>query len=238
MHRPQRRPFARLLPVLACVTLAVPSSATWSIVVANRATGEVGLAAATCLIATNLKSGLTCVIAGKGAGANQYAGVASNIVAMGQGFRQDLSPEEILELVLVNEPFNAQLQTGMDTHFATWATVQPQKIEQGNQALAALLNDLREDDPMMECTTVVAYSEFARTPRINGNSGRDHWFASSILVFGGGLRRGVVGGTAGVGGIRFDFGSLNGFERGTTDANAALQAATNPDAGWSESPPF
>ena len=89
----------------------------------------------------------------------------------------------------------AQLQTGMDTHFDTWATVQPQKIEQGNQALAALLNDLREDDPTMECTTVVAYSEFARTPRINGNSGRDHWFASSILVFGGGLRRGVVGAT-------------------------------------------
>lgn len=89
----------------------------------------------------------------------------------------------------------AQLQFGMDTHQNNWAAVQPVKIEQGMTALAALLDDLRVDDPNMEDTTVVAYSEFARTPRINGNSGRDHWFASSILVFGGGLRRGVVGAT-------------------------------------------
>lgn len=112
LHR--RRPLARLLPVtLVVAVLAAPASATWSIVVANRATGEVGLAAATCLIADNLKQGLTCVIAGKGAGANQYAGVASNIVAMGEGFRQDLPPADILDLVLANEPFNAQLQTGI-----------------------------------------------------------------------------------------------------------------------------
>ncbi|MEM9067423.1 MAG: DUF1501 domain-containing protein [Myxococcota bacterium] len=104
----------------------------------------------------------------------------------------------------------AQLQSGMDTHATNWATDQAQRLEQGNLALAALLNDLREDDPNLECTTVVAYSEFARTPRINGNSGRDHWFASSILVFGGGLRRGVVGATVeetlGLRGVDFETG--------------------------------
>lgn len=104
----------------------------------------------------------------------------------------------------------AQLQFGMDTHFTNWATTQPQKLEEGNRALAALLNDLRADDPNLDCTTVVAYSEFARTPKINGNSGRDHWFASSILVFGGGLRRGVVGGTVeetlGLRGVDLDTG--------------------------------
>lgn len=89
----------------------------------------------------------------------------------------------------------AQMQFGMDTHQGTWANTQPAKIAEGMGALAALLDDLRADDPNLECTTVVAYSEFARTPRINGNNGRDHWFASSILVFGGGLRRGVIGAT-------------------------------------------
>ena len=89
----------------------------------------------------------------------------------------------------------AQVQFGMDTHTTNWATTQPAKIEEGARATAALLNDLREDDPNLDQTTVVLYSEFARTPKINGNSGRDHWFASSILVFGGGLRRGVVGAT-------------------------------------------
>ncbi len=89
----------------------------------------------------------------------------------------------------------AQVQSGMDTHNTNWATSQPVKLEEGARAAAALLNDLREDDPNLDRTTVVLYSEFARTPKINGNSGRDHWFASSILVFGGGLRRGVVGAT-------------------------------------------
>ncbi len=90
---------------------------------------------------------------------------------------------------------SAQLQVGMDTHSTNWAASQPQRLEQGMTALAALLDDLRVDDPNLDHTTVLAYSEFARTPMINGNSGRDHWFASSILVFGGGLRRGVVGAT-------------------------------------------
>ena len=39
------------------------------------------------------------------------------------------------------------------------------------------------------------HSEFARTPNINGRGGRDHWFANSLLVFGGGLRPGVFGAT-------------------------------------------
>ena len=39
--------------------------------------------------------------------------------------------------------------------------------------------------------------EFSRTPRINGNAGRDHWGqAQSILVAGGGYRHGqIIGAT-------------------------------------------
>ncbi len=89
----------------------------------------------------------------------------------------------------------AQLQRGLDTHDDRWSTEQPMRQHQGFTALAALLADLRATDPSMENTTVVVHSEFARTPAINGRGGRDHWFANSLLVFGGGLRRGVFGAT-------------------------------------------
>ena len=88
----------------------------------------------------------------------------------------------------------AQLQTGLDTH-SNWATLQTARQQAGFTALAALLTDLRQDDPSLERTTVVVFSEFARTPLLNGTNGRDHHFASSVLVFGGGLRRGVCGAT-------------------------------------------
>jgi Protein of unknown function (DUF1501) len=89
----------------------------------------------------------------------------------------------------------AQLQTGLDTHGPEWATLQPARQQAGFNALAALLTDLRQDDPSLERTTVTVFSEFARTPLINGTNGRDHHFAGSVLVFGGGLRRGVCGAT-------------------------------------------
>lgn len=88
----------------------------------------------------------------------------------------------------------AQLQSGLDTH-ADWATLQTSRQKAGFDALAALLTDLRQDDPSLARTTVVVFSEFARTPLLNGTNGRDHHFASSVLVFGGGLRRGVCGAT-------------------------------------------
>jgi len=86
-----------------------------------------------------------------------------------------------------------QLQQQLDTHGNNWATVQPTRLQDGFEALAALIDDLRQDDPDMAHTTVVAYSEFARTPKLNGQTGRDHWFANSVLVFGGVLRSGVCG---------------------------------------------
>lgn len=87
-----------------------------------------------------------------------------------------------------------QLVRNVDQH-ANYADSHPQLLERGFNALGMLLSDLRESDPSFERTTVVVFSEFARTPLINGSLGRDHWFANSFLVFGGGLRRGVFGET-------------------------------------------
>lgn len=90
---------------------------------------------------------------------------------------------------------SAQIQRGMDTHNSNWQTTQGPRLRAGFDAIAHLLWDLRRDDPNLERTTVVVHSEFSRTPKINGTGGRDHWFANSVLVFGGGLRRGIVGAT-------------------------------------------
>jgi uncharacterized protein (DUF1501 family) len=81
----------------------------------------------------------------------------------------------------------------LDTHGAEWATVQPARLTANFNALAALLDDLREDDPGMTRTTVMVHSEFARTPRLNGQNGRDHHFANTIAVFGACLKGGLFG---------------------------------------------
>jgi uncharacterized protein (DUF1501 family) len=50
---------------------------------------------------------------------------------------------------------------------------------------------------LLDSTLVVALAEFGRTPRINGNAGRDHWpDCYSIVLAGGGIRGGMVLGSS------------------------------------------
>ena len=86
------------------------------------------------------------------------------------------------------------LGSGLDTH-RDWATDQPAGLEPAFDALGAMITDLRATDPMLARTLVVVHSEFARTGMLNGSLGRDHNFASSVMVFGGGLATGVFGAT-------------------------------------------
>ena len=53
------------------------------------------------------------------------------------------------------------------------------------------------DRGLLETTLVIVTGEFGRTPRINGNSGRDHWGpAFTVALGGGGIQGGrVVGAT-------------------------------------------
>jgi Protein of unknown function (DUF1501) len=61
-----------------------------------------------------------------------------------------------------------------------------------DNALHALLTDL-DSRGMLDEVLVVVWGEFGRTPRINKEGGRDHWPAvSPAMMFGGGLRGGVV----------------------------------------------
>ncbi|MGB1925460.1 MAG: DUF1501 domain-containing protein [Rubripirellula sp.] len=56
----------------------------------------------------------------------------------------------------------------------------------------ALIQDL-DDRGLLETTTVLAWGEFGRTPKVNDKGGRDHWpNASMAMMAGGGLPEGVV----------------------------------------------
>ena len=59
-------------------------------------------------------------------------------------------------------------------------------------ALAALLTDL-DARGLLKTTMVMVSTEFGRTPKINGNAGRDHWpKVFSVVLAGGGIRPGIV----------------------------------------------
>jgi hypothetical protein len=69
-------------------------------------------------------------------------------------------------------------------------------IPPSDQAVSALVEDLANRG-LLESTLVVALSEFGRTPRINGNGGRDHWpDCYSVLLAGGGVQGGAVQGAS------------------------------------------
>lgn len=65
-----------------------------------------------------------------------------------------------------------------------------------DKAVAALINDL-ERTGMLEETIVMVSSEFGRTPKINGDAGRDHWpKVFSVLLAGGGFPKGKIFGAS------------------------------------------
>jgi len=65
-----------------------------------------------------------------------------------------------------------------------------------DRALARLLRDL-DDRGMLDETLVMVSSEFGRTPKINKTNGRDHWpKVFSVMLAGGGIKRGLAYGTS------------------------------------------
>jgi uncharacterized protein (DUF1501 family) len=85
---------------------------------------------------------------------------------------------------------------GWDHHYRNFQIMQDRHARWLDQALPALLTDLR-DRGLLERTMVVAVGEFGRSPKINAMAGRDHWeHCFSALVAGGGVRGGWVVGAS------------------------------------------
>ncbi len=73
-----------------------------------------------------------------------------------------------------------------------------------NQTLPCLLTDL-EQRGLLDETLVVWMGEFGRTPKINDNQSRDHWpQCYTVLLAGGGVKRGFVYGASDAHGAEVD----------------------------------
>jgi hypothetical protein len=71
------------------------------------------------------------------------------------------------------------------------------RMNEFDRPLASLLEDLKSSGHL-DNTLVVWMGEFGRTPRINGNAGRDHWGQScNVMIAGGGVQPGRVVGDSG-----------------------------------------
>ena len=100
------------------------------------------------------------------------------------------------EIPLVTVNWARSNQQEWDTHSKNYPTMKDKLLPPFDQGLSAFINDL-DNRGMLDSTMVIALGEFGRTPRINKDAGRDHWpDVYSVLVAGGGFKRGVVVGAS------------------------------------------
>src|SRR5207247_3384198 len=79
-----------------------------------------------------------------------------------------------------------------DTHTRNFQILKNVNLPEFDQTYATLLEDLETRD-LLDETLVVVMSEMGRTPRINGNAGRDHWtYCYGMWFAGAGIRGGSV----------------------------------------------
>lgn len=98
-----------------------------------------------------------------------------------------------------------ELASGLDTHDDGWTSDHPDNLSAGFNALSQLVSDLEttigpSGGTLLDNTTILCFSEFGRTPKINTRGGRDHNLNSAALMLGAGVPKGVViGGTSDTG---------------------------------------
>lgn len=99
-------------------------------------------------------------------------------------------------LVESGVPFVEVNMGGWDLHADVFNILQNQRLPMLDKAIGALTEDLVQRG-MIDDVVLVWMGEFARTPRINQDVGRDHWAASwSVMIGGGGLKNGqAIGST-------------------------------------------
>jgi len=107
-------------------------------------------------------------------------------------------------LVETGVPFVEVGLGGWDNHAGIHNTLSQTKLPELDKAMSALTEDLDERG-LLQDTVIIWMGEFSRTPRINGNAGRDHWARSwSVVVGGGGINGGIAVGATNADGTRVD----------------------------------
>lgn len=107
-------------------------------------------------------------------------------------------------LVETGVPFVEVDFGGWDNHQNIFPTLADNKLPILDRAMSALVEDL-EQRGMLQDTAIIWMGEFSRTPRINGNTGRDHWARSWSVVLGGaGMKGGMAVGATNSDGTRVE----------------------------------
>ena len=107
-------------------------------------------------------------------------------------------------LVEAGVPFVEVGFGGWDNHQNIFPRLESTALPQLDQAMSALVEDL-DTRGMLADTAIIWMGEFGRTPRINGNAGRDHWARSwSIVVGGAGMNGGIAIGNTNADGTRVE----------------------------------
>ncbi len=140
----------------------------------------------------------------------------------------------------VSQVVSVALGAGTDTHSGNNAA-HVRLLQPALTAFVALLDDLRtsphpEGGTLLDHTTVVGFSEFARTPLFNSFNGRDHHQASSLMLLGAGIRGGaLVGATSDVGmaAVPWDLENNRPSEGGSTITPEHIAATLLASAGVS-----
>jgi hypothetical protein len=103
----------------------------------------------------------------------------------------------------ITQAVSLEIASDLDDH-SDWATSHATTLWDGYWALGKLISYLKTTPfkggttMTWDHTTLLVFSEFARTPLINGRAGRDHNIASSALVAGPGIKGNqIIGATSG-----------------------------------------
>jgi len=102
----------------------------------------------------------------------------------------------------ISQSVSIQLARNLDDHDG-WGDTHATTLADGLEALGNLITYLKKtpykggSSMTWAHTTLLVFSEFARTPLLNGRAGRDHHLASSCLVAGPGIKGNqIVGATS------------------------------------------
>lgn len=104
----------------------------------------------------------------------------------------------------ISQSVSLSIAQGIDDH-DSWGDTHATNLADGFDALGNLIAYLKKtpykggSTMTWDHTTLLVFSEFARTPLLNGRAGRDHHLASSCLVAGPGIKGNqVIGATSDV----------------------------------------
>ena len=99
---------------------------------------------------------------------------------------------------------------GWDTHNNNLQDARRHQAARAGQGDEPPWSSDLDERGLLEDTAIIWMGEFGRTPRINGNRGRDHWARSwSVVVGGPGMKGGIAVGRTNADGTEVDDRSLH-----------------------------